>query len=139
MTRTAHRARRPPDELIGRAPRAVPLPHAPLERGSVTAEFATVLPAVMVVALLLLSLTRLVGVSIGCQDAASAAARAAAVAAGGGADASAAARNAVGDGITLNVSTAGQRVNVVARCPVLPDPRGVLPTVVEGRAVGILT
>ena len=49
MTRTAHRARRPPNELIGRAPRAVPLPHAPLERGSVTAEFATVLPAVMVV------------------------------------------------------------------------------------------
>lgn len=66
MTRTAHRARRPPNELIGRAPRAVPLPHAPLERGSVTAEFATVLPAVMVVALLLLSLARLVGVSIGC-------------------------------------------------------------------------
>lgn len=138
MTRTAHRARRPPNELIGRAPRAVPLPHAPLERGSVTAEFATVLPAVMVVALLLLSLARLVGVSIGCQDAASAAARAA-VAAGGGADASVAARNAVGDGIALNVSTAGQRVNVVARCPVLSDPRGVLPTVVEGRAVGILT
>ena len=138
MTRTAHRARRPPNELIGRTPRAVPLPHAPLERGSVTAEFATVLPAVMVVALLLLSLTRLVGVSIGCQDAASAAARAA-VAAGGGADASAAARNAVGDGIALNVSTAGQRVSVVARCPVLPDPRGVLPTVVEGRTVGILT
>lgn len=138
MTCTAHRARRPPNELIGRMSRAVPLPHAPLERGSVTAEFATVLPAVMVVALLLLSLARLVGVSIGCQDAASAAARAA-VAAGGGADASAAARNAVGDGIALNVSTAGQRVNVVARCPVLPDPRGVLPTVVEGRAVGILT
>lgn len=138
MTCTAHRARRPPNELIGRMPRAVPLPHAPLERGSVTAEFATVLPAVMVVALLLLSLARLVGVSIGCQDAASAAARAA-VAAGGGADASAAARNAVGDGIALNVSTAGQRVNVVARCPVLPYPRGVLPTVVEGRAVGILT
>lgn len=138
MTRTAHRARRPPNELIGRTPRAVPLPHAPLERGSVTAEFATVLPAVMVVALLLLSLTRLVGVSIGCQDAASAAARAA-VAAGGGADASVAARNAVGDGIALNVSTAGQRVSVVARCPVLSDPRGVLPTVVEGRAVGILT
>ena len=136
MTRTAHRARRPPNELIGRTPRAVPLPHAPLERGSVTAEFATVLPAVMVVALLLLSLARLVGVSIGCQDAASARA---AVAAGGGADASAAARNAVGDGIALNVSTAGQRVNVVARCLVLPDPRGVLPTVVEGRAVGILT
>lgn len=61
MTRTAHRARRPPNELIGRTPRAVPLPHAPLERGSVTAEFATVLPAVMVVALLLLSLARLVG------------------------------------------------------------------------------
>ena len=134
MTRTAHRARRPPNELIGRTPRAVPLPHAPLERGSVTAEFATVLPAVMVVALLLLSLTRLVGVSIGCPAAARAA-----VAAGGGADASVAARNAVGDGIALNVSTAGQRVSVVARCPVLPDPRGVLPTVVEGRAVGILT
>lgn len=110
----------------------------PAERGSVTAEFATVLPTVMIVALLLLSLARLVGVSIGCQDAASAAARAA-ISAGGEVDPASAAKDAVGDGIAVTVSTAGHRVSVVTRCPVVPDPSGVLPSVVEGRAVGMLT
>lgn len=137
MVHMAYRARRPPDGVLGHMPTA-PAADVSSEQGSVTAEFATVLPAVMVVALLLLSLTRLVGVSIGCQDAASAAARAV-VSAGGEVDASVAAQRAVGNGIAVSVSTTGRRVSVVARCPVVPDPRGILPTVVEGRAVGVLT
>ncbi|WP_338024249.1 TadE family type IV pilus minor pilin [Bifidobacterium pongonis] len=103
-----------------------------------TAEFATVLPAVMVVALLLLSLVRLVGVSIGCQDAASAAVRAA-IASGDETDPASAARAVVGKGVSVDVSMAERRVTVVARCPVIPDPQGVLPTVVEGKAVGVLS
>ena len=137
MTCMSYRARRPPDKSASPLrPETVKWNHA--ECGSVTAEFATVLPAVMVVALLLLSLTRLVAVSISCQDAASAAARAA-ISAGGEMDPAAAAQAVVGNGVTVRVGTAGQQVSVVTRCPVIPDPNGLLPTVVEGRAVGIMT
>lgn len=123
-----HRARRPPRD-------ARPSHDDP---GAVTAEFATVLPAVVVLALLLLALARTVMVSIGCQDAASAAARAA-VTAGEDADPSTAAHAVGGGGITVNVSRAGERVTVTTHCPVIPDPMGVLPTRVEGRAVGVVT
>ena len=34
---------------------------------------------------------------------------------------------------------AERQVTVVTRCPVIPDPGGVLPTVVEGKAVGVLS
>ena len=108
------------------------------DAGAVTAEFATVLPAVVAVAVLLLCLTRTVAVSISCQDAASAAARAV-VAGGGSADPSAAARTVAGQSITVNVSDEAGRVTVVTSCPVIPDPLGVLPTKVEGRAVGVVS
>ncbi len=108
------------------------------DAGAVTAEFATVLPAVVAVAVLLLCLTRTVAVSISCQDAASAAARVA-VAGGGNADPSAAARTVAGTSITVNVSDEAGRVTVVTSCPVIPDPLGVLPTKVEGRAVGVVS
>lgn len=45
------------------------------DRGAVTAEFAVVLPAVAMVAMVLLCLTRTVTVSMRCQDAASAVVR----------------------------------------------------------------
>nr|WP_301538547.1 TadE family type IV pilus minor pilin [Bifidobacterium sp. DSM 109963] len=106
--------------------------------GAVTAEFATVLPAVVAVAVLLLCLTRTVAVSISCQDAASAAARAV-VAGGGSADPSAAARTVAGQSITVNVSDEAGHVTVVTSCPVVPDPLGVLPTKVEGKAVGVVS
>lgn len=121
------------------------------DTGTVTAEFATVLPAVVALALLLLALTRTVMVSIGCQDAASAAARTAVTAGGssgssdssgsdvGFADPSSAARAVVGDGITVHVSRSGDRVTVTTLCPVIPDSMGVLPTRVEGRAVGVIS
>ena len=108
------------------------------DAGAVTAEFATVLPAVVAVAVLLLCLTRTVAVSISCQDAASAAARAV-VAGGGSADPSAAARTVAGQSITVNVSDEAGRVTVVTSCPVVPDPLGVLPTKVEGKAVGVVS
>ena len=119
---------------LGRVIRKTAIPDA----GAVTAEFATVLPAVVGVALLLLCLARTVGVSISCQDAASAAARAA-VAGSGNVDPAAAARTVAGKSITVNVSTESRQVTVVTRCPVIRDPLGVLPTAVQGRAVGVMS
>ncbi|KFI96993.1 TadE family type IV pilus minor pilin [Bifidobacterium stellenboschense] len=118
------RARRPP-------------PDKAADPGAVTAEFATVLPAVVALALLLLALSRTVMVSIGCQDAASAAARTV-VAAGDAADPASAAHAVGGGDITVQVSRDGDRVTVTTHCPVIPDPLGVLPTRVEGRAVGVI-
>ena len=108
------------------------------DAGAVTAEFATVLPAVVVMAVLLLSLARTVMVSIGCQDAASAAAREL-VAAGSDADPSAIASAVAEGGVAVSVARDGELVTVTARCPVIPDPMGVLPTKVEARAVGVIT
>ena len=133
----AYRARRPPGRPGDGAITSARLAYR-CERGAVTAAFATVLPAVMVVALLLLSWVRLVGVSIGCQDAASAAARAA-IASGDETDPSSAARAVVGKGVAVNINMTERQVTVVTRCPVIPDPGGVLPTVVEGKAVGVLS
>ncbi|PLS28722.1 TadE family type IV pilus minor pilin [Bifidobacterium parmae] len=114
-----------------------PPPDKAADPGAVTAEFATVLPAVVVLALLLLALSRTVMVSIGCQDAASAAARAA-VTAGDAADPAAAAHAVGGGDVAVQVNRDGDHVTVTTRCPVVPDPLGVLPTRVEGRAVGVI-
>ena len=76
--------------------------------GTVTAEFAVVLPCVAAVAILVLCLGRASIVSMNCQDAAAAGARAMAIDAGGEAK--------------------------VVRCPVAADPTGVLPASVVGKA-----
>ena len=137
------RARRPPRQTAAASsPRLLPAlageGPSGSDAGAVTAEFATVLPAVVVMAVLLLSLARTVMVSIGCQDAASAAAREL-VAAGSDADPPAAASAVAEDGVTVSVARDGELVTVTARCPVIPDPMGVLPTKVEARAVGVIT
>ena len=88
--------------------------------GTVTAEFAVVLPCVAAVAILVLCLGRASIVSMNCQDAAAAGARAMAIDAGGEAKARAAAN--------------ANSVTVVVRCPVAADPTGVLPASVVGKA-----
>ena len=92
--------------------------------GTVTAEFAVVLPCVAAVAILVLCLGRASLVSMNCQDAAAAGARAMAIDAGGEAKARAAASFAA------NTNS----VTVVVRCPVAADPTGVLPASVVGKA-----
>lgn len=107
----------------------------PSDRGSVTAEFAVVLPAVMVMAMLLLALTRTIAVSLDCQEAARTVARQ--LVTGGGTD-----RDwqdlvqAAADGSTLTIDDLGDRYEVRTRCPVLPGPLDVLPAAVEGFAIG---
>ena len=66
--------------------------------GTVTAEFAVVLPCVAAVAILVLCLGRASIVSMNCQDAAAAGARAMAIDAGGEAKARAAAQTIAGCG-----------------------------------------
>lgn len=107
--------------------------------GAVTAEFASVLPVVLAIAVLLLALARGVMVSMTCQDAASAAARAVVSSGGGEAGSEAAARTVAGRDIDVEVSYDDNVVTVVTRCPVVPDPMGVLPSLMTGKAVGVVT
>lgn len=107
------------------------------DRGSVTAEFAVVLPAVMVMALLLMALTRTVTVTMRCQDAAAEAVRELVVA-GDRADPQGVARAVVGADVSVAVNRAADLVTVDVTCPVIPDPLGVLPTKVVGEAVGVV-
>ena len=72
--------------------------------GTVTAEFAVVLPCV------------------------------AAIDAGGEAKARAAAQTIAGGGSTVSFATNANSVTVVVRCPVAADPTGVLPASVVGKA-----
>ena len=99
--------------------------------GTVTAEFAVVLPCVAAVAILVLCLGR---ASLHCPDAAAAGARAMAIDAGGEAKARAAAQTIAGGGSTVSFAANANSVTVVVRCPVAADPTGVLPASVVGKA-----
>ncbi|PJM72513.1 hypothetical protein CS006_09725 [Bifidobacterium primatium] len=109
------------------------------DAGTVTAEFAVVLPAVMVVSLLLFSSARAVIVNMNCQEAARAAARELVVAGeSGDADPAGVVARIAGPGATVSTATGGGQVTVTTRCPLMPGPLGVLPMALEGRAVGML-
>lgn len=107
------------------------------DEGSVTAEFAVVLPAVVMVALLLIGLTRTVAVTMQCQDAAAVAVRELVVS-GERSDPQSAAQAVAGDGVSVSVQHNGDRVSVTVTCPVLPGPLDVLPTRVTAEAAGIM-
>ena len=77
------------------------------DSGAATAEFAVVLPAVAMVAMVLLCLTRTVVAS-----------------------------GIAGEGAVVSVADDGHSIRVTAQCPVLPDPFGVLPVKVTGSATG---
>lgn len=96
-----------------------------------------VLPAVMVMAVLLMMLARAVTVEMNCQDAASAGARVAVVS-GSDIDARAAALQAAGGDARVSISHGFKRVNVVVSCRVVPDPMHVLPMAVVGKATGVV-
>ncbi|WP_243388804.1 TadE family type IV pilus minor pilin [Bifidobacterium simiarum] len=109
-----------------------------IERGTVTAEFAVVLPAVMVLALLLFGSARAVTVGMTCQEAARAAAREIVVSAESGGDPSGVVSRIAGSGASVSVSRGGTEVTVTTRCPVMPGPLGILPASMTGKAVAIL-
>ena len=102
------------------------------DEGAATAEFAVVLPCVAAVAILVLCLGRASVVSMNCQDAAAAGARAFAVDdTGGESKARAAAVAAAGDSATVRFDRGTDSVTVTVQCP---DPTGMLPTRVTGKA-----
>lgn len=101
--------------------------------GAITAEFSVVLPAVILVAAVLLSLCRAVVVTMDCQDAASAAARSMMIEQDQSI-AVEAARASAGDQVSVSVSDAGTRYDVTVQCPVLPGPMHVIPASVRAVA-----
>ncbi|WP_338142181.1 TadE family protein [Bifidobacterium callimiconis] len=107
------------------------------DQGTVTAEFAVVLPTVMVVALLLLSSARAVTVSMNCQEAARVAAREMVIAPDGDANPSDVVTRIAGSRATVRVEEKQDQITVTTRCPVGPGPLGMLPVAVEGEAVGL--
>lgn len=105
------------------------------DEGAATAEFAVVLPCVAAVAILVLCLGRASVVSMNCQDAAAAGARAFAVDdTGGESKARTAVMAAAGGSATVRFERGVDFVTVTVQCPVVPDPTGVLPTRVTGKA-----
>ena len=103
--------------------------------GTVTAEFAVVLPCVAAVAILSVFGGRASIVSMNCQDARGRPVRGAmAIDAGGEAKARAAAQTIAGGGSTVSFAANANSVTVVVRCPVAADPTGVLPASVVGKA-----
>lgn len=107
------------------------------DRGTVTAEFAVILPVVAMLALALLGLTRAIGVSLSCQDAARAAAYEVTIA-GAQADPVGAARAAAGGiSIGVDVDDAGDEVRIRTTCPVMPGPLDILPVTVGGFAMAL--
>lgn len=102
-----------------------------------TAEFAMVLPVVVVMAVVLIALARTVTVSMGCQDAAAVAVREIVVA-GKQADPVGAAQAVTGYDAEVSVSYEGESVRVMVACPVIPDPLGILPTSVTAEAAGVV-
>lgn len=109
---------------------------APADEGAVTAEFAMALPAVIIVATLILALTRTMLVTMDCQDAASAAARELVVNGDAG-DAAGMVRAVAGENASVEIQREGRYVTVTTQCPVLPGPLNLLPTKVGGQAVGV--
>jgi Flp pilus assembly protein TadG len=110
------------------------------DSGAVTAEFAVVLPAVIVVALVLLSLGRAVVARVECQDAARAGAKEIAVAEVVDAAATTRARAAaiaVSSQGKVTFSQSSSSVKVSVECPLLPGPLGIFPAHVGGVAVAI--
>lgn len=106
------------------------------DEGAVTAEFAVVLPAVILVAVVLIALARTVTVSMSCQDAAAVAVREIVVT-GDESDPVGAAQAVAGADSSVSVTYGSEAVSVTVSCPVIPDPLGVLPTVVTAEATGV--
>lgn len=102
--------------------------------GAATAEFAVVLPCVAVVAILVLCLGRGTIVSMNCQDAAAVGARAMTISENDERKAEAAAKSIAGSGSTVSFAADAGAVTVTVRCPIAPDPTGLMPAHVVGKA-----
>lgn len=105
------------------------------DEGVATAEFAVVMPVVVIMAALLLYAARACVVQLECQDAASNVARELII--NESADTQVIAQASTGSSIHVQLSTIGNRIEVTTTCTVLADPLDVLPGTVRGHALGI--
>lgn len=125
--------------MVGRARRGVDRIRAwcaGVDPGAATAEFAVIMPAVVLMVTLLLYSVRACVVQLECQDAASNAARAAVVE-GPGTSLQDIAMQSAPSASQVGVTRDGGRVRVEVRCTVVADPMGVLPATVVATAVGV--
>ena len=104
-----------------------------------TAEFAVMLPAVIVVAMLILVLTRLAAVQIGCQDAARVAQTLSTAHGVRGQDARivSAARQHAGTYASVSISEDAQAVRIDVTCPAGPGPLHIFPASLHGHAYAV--
>ncbi len=107
---------------------------AAADHGTVTAEFAILLPVVMALAMLILGLTRTVIVGLNCQEAARIAAREIVVS-GDAARASALVHAIAGSAARVSLSESADSTTVSTQCPIIADSLGILPIRMSGRAI----
>lgn len=105
------------------------------DEGAATAEFAVVLPVVVVMTALLLATARACIVQLECQDTAADVARALAVRGAEGSAVTGA--RPFGDGVRVSVVEHDDRYEVTATCPVAADAMRVLPVRVTGGATAL--
>ncbi len=111
------------------------------DSGSVTAEFAVIIPVVLSMVALLLSLTRAVVVRVECQQAASAGARVA-VAESNPQLRESRARKAImdvaGSEVKADITSDDSSITVVTHCPVGGKALSIVPVLLTGKAIGVL-
>ena len=104
------------------------------DEGAATAEFAVVLPCVAAVAILVLCLGRASVVSMNCRMRRRPVPGFRVDDTGGESKARTAVMAAAGGSATVRFERGADFVTVTVQCPVVPDPTGVLPTRVTGKA-----
>ena len=106
----------------------------PSDVGAVTAEFAVILPAIMILVLILLTSARASMIALSCQDAARVTARTLAID-DDTSQAQSIAQRAIQTAVTVRVQQTDTTITVHTQCPVLPKPLSGVPFHVEGYAV----
>lgn len=106
------------------------------DRGAVTAEFAVIMPAVIIVASLVLYMAHISNRTIVCQDAAANVA-CMLVVHDAHVDATGMVHATAGAGAGVTVHQSGRQFTVTTQCPVTCDPWSVLPSSVTGSATGV--
>jgi Flp pilus assembly protein TadG len=109
----------------------------PCDTGTVTAEFAMILPAVLALAVLLLALASAIIARMDCQDAAAAAARELVIS-GDAQRARDVAVLAAGQGTSMETWQSGRQFVITTNCPIVSDAYGLLPVSVSAKAAGLI-
>ncbi len=108
-----------------------------LDSGAVTAEFAIVLPCAILLVLVLLGVGRAVVCTMNCHDAAMQVAYYM-VTHHDDKAAESIVQKVAGAGASVQISQVGNTADIVVKCPLVPDPLQVLPSLVESHVSQVL-